>query len=129
MLEVASQRSEERREIQLFLSSQTELKAPLVKINDLLECGGGSIVEVRRPGGECAKHRSLELTNVGPLPRLHGATWVGCLDRVLSLHVPEPVDGKVRRDSGIREANIQRRLDGVVPRVWSIVARRAGSDE
>ena len=46
-----SQRSEERREIQLLLSSQTQLKAPLVEINHVLKCSGRSIVEIRGPWG------------------------------------------------------------------------------
>src|SRR5208337_2793456 len=59
-----SERLQERYQVLGLLFGEANGEALVVEIHDIRQCGGGAVLEVRRPRGQSAEKRSVHLSNI-----------------------------------------------------------------
>src|SRR5208283_3370740 len=62
-----SERLQERYQVLGLLFGEANCEALVVEIHDIRQCGGGAVLEVRRPRRQSAQNRSLHLSNIRAL--------------------------------------------------------------
>src|SRR5215510_3064745 len=139
-----SQGSQECHEIGLLPLAELQVESAIVELDDGGQGGRGAVVEVRSAAGEPAENGTLDASDVLPEPGDECPSRVGHDLELTARLVPERVDGHVAHGQaelvvhaitavgdghGRRhDADVERRRDGVIAGMWSVVARRAGAE-
>ncbi len=115
--------------------AKPDAETPVIEVDDIPQGLGRTVVEVRRAGGEASEDRSLESTDVLALAADHGAAGIGYFVDLSGERAGFAGNREDRQTSnvedwwcffaGIRNANVERRLDRMVADVRRVVASAA----
>src|SRR5208282_4076789 len=133
-----SERLQERYQVLGLLFGEANCEALVVEIHDIRQCGGGAVLEVRRPRRQSAQNRSLHLSNIRALSADERFAQIGHGKRIPRAeragggtgHGEDRQPGNVecRRSRG-RDPDIDRELLRMVPDVGRIMAGATGPDD
>src|SRR5262245_15721720 len=77
---ITSECPQEREQVRLLLFREPRLEARVVEPDHIRQRCRGSVMEIRRPRGQRAKHGPLELADVTPFAGYHRPSGIGGLN-------------------------------------------------
>ena len=132
-----SKRVQEIHQVIHLLVGKFDTEALIIEHNDIVERGGGAIVEIGYARGQPTQCGNLDLADVGAVSRDEGAAWIGdgelllCQGPGRALQGKEGQSGNVesgwRMRPGIGDANILQSLHRAIAYIWRVVAGATGA--